>query len=82
MSNSWERVPEQKHSTNVEKFKEGQFSPTPEELEAARRKGGGAAVEELRKKMSHATGKIREKQSDKATEELEKDFKRKFPEKK
>ena len=54
---------------SIEKFREGQFSLTPEERKKAEEAG---KLEEAEKKMKKATGRLREKQSEKAIAETEK----------
>lgn len=60
--------------SNIEKFKEGQYSLTPAEIGAirARAKMNGedpeAAVSAAREKMKMATGRLREKQAEKAAD--------------
>ncbi len=54
---------------NTEKFFHGQFSLTPEEIENAKKEGN---LPEMEEKMKQATKHRREKQAQKAVEELEK----------
>ncbi len=53
----------------VEKFKFGQFSLTPEEMEKAKKEG---TLEKKEFEMNMATEKLRTKQSEEAIAELEK----------
>jgi len=73
MATSFENTPTNSPS-NIEKFKQGQYSPTPEEEERARAVGGEDAVKALRQKMSRATDRLREKQFEEAIKELEEEF--------
>lgn len=57
--------------SNIEKFKYGQFSLTPEEKQKAEEEG---RLEELEEKMKKATARLREKQAKKAVESLEKEL--------
>jgi hypothetical protein len=64
--------------TNLEKFKYGQFSLAPEEKEKAEKEG---RLGELEEKMKKATGRLREKQAEKAVESLEEELKKTLEEK-
>lgn len=59
---------------SMEKFIEGQFSPTKEEMEEAQRKGP-EAVKALEEKFKKAEGRKSLKQTEAAREQLERDFK-------
>lgn len=56
----------------IEKFMIGQISPTPDEIEEARKEGGEAAVEALKKKMAEANALLQDKRSDEARDSFNK----------
>ena len=64
----------------IEKFMEGQFLPTSEDIEKARREAiekgedPDAAEEAERKRWAQATGRLREKQAEEAIESAEREL--------
>lgn len=56
---------------NMEKFFQGQYSLTPEEIEKAKMEG---KLDEKQKKMEKATKSLRTKQAEEAIKQIEEDL--------